>query len=72
MDERNLRVHLFKYFRTNKFQFQYIYVITKISILNDSEIYTLGEKNLIDLENKEDLNNYVNHVTAYFLDHLDK
>lgn len=72
LDERNLRVHLFKYFRTNKFQSQYIYVITKISILNDSEIYTLGEKNLIDLENKEDLNNYVNHVTAYFLDHLDK
>ena len=71
LSQRYLRDYLFRFFRETKFNNNYIFVLTKVSMDDERIVRTFGQKTLLDITNKSEINNYVDQVTKYFLDHKD-
>lgn len=56
-----------RFIRNNKFDTRYISIITKISADNDRFWRSIGRRYIIDLNNKDDVNKYVNMLKNYIL-----
>jgi uncharacterized protein YprB with RNaseH-like and TPR domain len=69
LQEHNLRTYLFSFFRNTKFNSRFIYVLVKISFQYILGIKTLGYKTIINLDNQDEILNYINSVCKYFNEH---
>lgn len=62
-----LRNHLYRFFKsTDKFESDYIIVITKLFTV-DGEYINLGKKYIVNVNNRQEIMAYVNHVSDFFI-----
>lgn len=66
LNDRYIRDHILKFFRTTKFNSQYLSIYIRVSGDNGSIFYTLGSKSVIDLNNNDDKIKYVDTVISRF------
>ena len=68
LNEYNLRRYLFKFLRGLNKDINYISILIKIRISN-SIFATMGNRNVININDKKDITNFVNDILKYYIDH---
>lgn len=63
----NLRNYINRFFKYTKFNSQYIYINIKVNIDGSQNMYELGSKTLIDLNNKGDVKKFKHSILETFM-----